>query len=624
MKQSLILIVFLLFLPLLGSSQSKKSKSYYDKGITAFKERDFSKAKIFFDKTLEVSPEWADAYFGMGQVYSAEMNKDLAAKYFYKTISLDSTNKTFMPAYSFLGAYELKANNYEKAKQHYTKALDWTQKGSRVALQFEKQIAACDFSILSIKNAYHLKPSRLSKVVNFKEKQYFPVLTADEKQLFFTARSGDGDEDIYFSESENGNWTVPKSISDSINTSFNEGTCTISADGKMLVFTSCEGRENFGSCDLYFSEKVKGAWSQPKNLGEKINSKYWDSQPSLSSDGHMLFFSSERPLGQGRKDLYVSYWSETEGWQEAQNLGKTINTFGDEVSPFIHANSKTLFFASNLHQGMGGYDLFLAEKDGINYSQPENLGYPINTEEDQLAMFITSNGKSAYYSVDRKDSVHLYQFEIPSALIDKISPTIYIKGKIVDAKTQAGIKSTIELIDINSNEKLSSFESDKEDGTFMAVVPSAGDYALYISNPAYFFKRLEFNVDDPKNLEEISVSMRLIEKDVPEVLKHIYFETASFALKDESRAELDKLTQLAKENPQLNIQIAGHTDDVGADQDNLLLSEKRAQSVIAYLKEKGIALNRLAAKGFGEAVPLVPNTNEENRQMNRRIELRFF
>jgi outer membrane protein OmpA-like peptidoglycan-associated protein len=624
MKHSLILLFIFLQLPVIGYSQTKKSKSYFDKGIEAFKERDFSKAKIFFDKAIEQSPEWPEAHFAMGQVYSAEMNRTMAFKYFTRTISLDSTNKAFLLAYSFLGAYELNANNYELAKKHYTRALSWSQKGSRVAEQYEKQIAACDFSILSMKNSYQLEPSRLSKVVNFKQKQYFPVLTADEKQLFFTARNGDGDEDIYFSERQFESWSAPRSISDSINTKFNEGTCTISADGRMLVFTSCEGRENFGSCDLYYSQKINGFWSEPKNLGPTINSKYWDSQPSLSSDGRMLFFSSERPLGVGRKDLYISYWSEIDGWQEAQNLGTTINTFGDEVSPFIHANSKTLFFASNIHQGMGGFDLFLSQKEGSNYSKPENLGYPINTEEDQLAMFISSNGKSAYYSVDKKDSVHLYQFEIPKALIEKISPTIYINGRIVDAKTNVGISSSIELIDIATNEKLSQFESDKYDGAFMAVVPSAGDYALYISSPAYFFKRLEFNVDDPKNLQEISVSMRMIEKNVPEILNHIYFETASFALKDESRAELDKLTQLAIENPQLNIQIAGHTDDVGAEQENLILSEKRAQSVIDYLIKKGISLNRLSAKGFGEIAPLVPNINEENRQMNRRIELRFF
>lgn len=624
MKELQTYLLFIFLFPLICCSQTKKSKSYYDKGIIAFKERDFSDAKIFFDKTLELSPDWADAYFEMGRVYSAEMDKNMAVKYYSKCIALDSMNKAFLPAFSFLGAHELKANNYELAKKHYQKALAWTQKGSRIAQQFEKQIASCDFSILSIRNAYKLDPIKLSSVLNFKQKQYFPALTVDEKQLFFTARSSESDEDIYFSEMENGSWTAPKSVSDSINTNFNEGTCTISADGKMLVFTSCEGRENFGSCDLYFSQKIKGQWSEPKNLGIKINSPYWDSQPSLSSDGHRLYFSSDRPLGVGRKDLYVSYWNEKTGWQQAQNLGETINTFGDEVSPFIHANSKTLFFASNIHQGMGGFDLFLSQKEGESFSTPENLGYPINTEEDQLAMFISSNGRSAYYSVDNRDSVNLYQFEIPAELMEKINPTIYIKGKVQDAKTTAGIKSTIELIDIHKNEKLSSFESDEEDGSFTAVVPSTGEYALYISNPSYFFQRLTFNVDKPKNLEEINVSMKLIEKNVPEILKHIYFETASYALKDNSKAELDKLTQLAMENSQLKIQIAGHTDDIGAESDNLTLSEKRAKSVISYLQEKGIATERLLAKGFGETSPMVANDSDKNRQMNRRIELRFF
>lgn len=626
MKQFLFLFLVFLFTPKLSFGQDKKALSFYENGVEAFKQRDYKAAKIFFDKSLERSPEWPEAFFGMGQVYAAQLDNENARKYYLKAIGLDSTNKTFLPAYSHLGRIYLKENNYEKSKYYYEKALAWTRKDSRMADIIEQQIAACDFSILTIKNAYQLMPIPLSKVVNFKQKQYFPVLTADENQLFFTARDGMNDENIFVSKKVNGNWEEPVSISDSINTDFNEGTCTISADGKVLVFTSCEGRENFGSCDLYFTRNVNGNWSSPENLGEEVNSKYWDSQPTLSGDGKTLIFSSSRPLGEGKKDLYISVWNDDSGWSTARNLGKTINTFGDEVSPFIHANSKTMFFASNIHQGLGGFDLFLSQREGSGFSIPENLGYPINTDLDQLAMFISSNGRTAYYSLDQGDSVKLYQFEIPKALMEKINPTIYVKGKVIDIKRQKGIPASIELIEIASNETVSSFASEDSTGEFLAVVPSAGEYALYISNPAYFFKRLDFNVEGDRTLsnEEINVGLKIIEKDVPEILQHIYFAFASYELRDESLAELDKLTRLAKENPQLKIQIAGHTDDVGSAEDNLVLSEKRAQSVTTYLESKGIPLERLSAKGFGESVPIVPNDSEENKQKNRRIELRFF
>ena len=487
----------------------------------------------------------------------------------------------------------------------------------------QKQLKTCEFGIQAVANPLNIKPKLLSSTINFKAKQYFPVLTADNNTLLFTARDDAGDENIYLTDFEKEKWTTPKSISDQINTPFNEGTCTISADGKIMVFTSCEGRDSFGSCDLYISKKMGENWSKPENLGNKVNSRYWDSQPSLSSDGSKLYFSSERPLGYGKKDIWMSELDQNGNWKPAVNLGPNINTSQEDVSPFIHANGYSLFFSSNGREGMGKFDIYLSTLKNDQAQEAINLGYPINTVDDELSLFITADGKTAYYSLDNNQKVNLYKFDIPEELNSKIEKTYFLKGFVLDKKTQKAVYASIELLDIKTGQKISKFLSDPITGDYLAILPGHGQYVLYIESPDYLFKSLNFDFSKEYESKVLDIELQKIEKESAEILNNIFFDSGMATLRSESHIELEKLKKLLTQNSKLRLEISGHTDDIGNDLTNLDLSKKRAQSVVDYLIEKGIDKTRMEVKGWGETKPIAKNDSEENRQLNRRIEIKF-
>ncbi|MEX0884737.1 MAG: OmpA family protein, partial [Cyclobacteriaceae bacterium] len=268
-----------------------------------------------------------------------------------------------------------------------------------------------------IRDPKPIEKERLPPPLNQFRLQYFPVLTADSRRMFFTKRDGlqpYQNEDIFISNQTNGGWTKPESISARINTKYNEGTCTISADGNILIFTSCDTPDSFGSCDLYLTQKVSGEWQKPINMGREVNSREWDSQPSLSADGSLLYFSSNRPEGHGGNDIWFTERKPDGSWSKARNLGPKINTIRDEVSPFIFFNNLVLFFASDGHAGFGGKDLYMSTYGPQGFEVPENLGYPINDHNDQLALFISAQKDYAYYTENvfeegRMDGSYLYR-----------------------------------------------------------------------------------------------------------------------------------------------------------------------------------------------------------------------
>ena len=297
-------------------------------------------------------------------------------------------------------------------KGKYQLALDYAQKFIRYKpdiSKYRKQtkiakaiVEKSKFAINGIANPVDFNPSKLKISKNTFTKQYFPVLTADQKTMIFTALTVDGDENMYETNFENNLWKTPLPINE-LNTANNEGTCSISADGKTIIFTACKGISKYeiiGACDLFISKKIGGVWTSPKNMGRGINSRYWESQPALSADGRMILFVSDRPDGIGRKDIWVSYLDKQKVWGKALNLGDRINTIGNEISPFLHVNGQSLFFASNQHLGFGGFDLFKSEleENEWQWGVSVNLGYPINNFQDQLALFITSDGAKGYYS----------------------------------------------------------------------------------------------------------------------------------------------------------------------------------------------------------------------------------
>jgi outer membrane protein OmpA-like peptidoglycan-associated protein len=402
---------------------------------------------------------------------------------------------------------------------------------------------------------------------------------------------------------------------------------SISPDGRTFVFTACEKDDSFGSCDLYVAESVGGKWQKPSNLGPNINTKSWETQPTLSADGTMLIFTSTRPGGQGKADLWMSRKDPSGRWLPAENLGATINTEEDENSPFLHPDGRTLYFSSKGHPGLGGFDLFKSElqADG-SWGKPINLGYPINTKDDERHLIINANGKTGFISANYKDSyggIDIYAFDIPMSIMP--SPVTYIKGVISGGKNNQPIGATFELVDLTSGKILISGTSDSKTGMYLSCLPSSGRFAFNAKADGYLFHSENFTLSgkqDPAKFFELDIQLKAIEKGESIVLNNIFFETASSTLLPESYIELDRLKVLLEKNPSIKVEIGGHTDNVGKDEMNKKLSEDRAWSVVNYITSKGINASRLIARGYGASKPIADNGSETGRAKNRRTEFK--
>ena len=608
------------------SSTNKKALDAYEKANQFLKERNIEKAFGEFEEAIERDKLFAEPYFQLGRLYEQNRQFGNAILNYEKAVNAQEKTSVTEIAAQQVGQLYLRKGDYQKALVFLEKGIGAVTASNQK--RYKVRIENCKFALESINKPLIINPLELPKSVNKFQSQYFPVLTADRETLIYTGNQ-DSDENIYVTSIKDKVWTEPVSISEKINTTQNEGTASISADGRTLVFTSCGGRKGFGSCDLFISYKQGDDWTSPQNLGLNINSGEWESQPSLSADGRTLYFVSDRKGSLGKRDIWVSKLDSTNMWAKAINVGSPVNTTEDDLSPFIHANGKTLFFASEGHVGMGGLDLYFTENQQDKWKIPENLGYPLNTFEDQVALFITADAKKAYYSLERDQDdkyrrAKIVEIEVPASLQAKFKATSFLKGIVYDSKTKQKLQANIELISLKNNELLGKISSDAQTGTYTSVLTNGGEYAVFVSKKGYFFKSLNFDFSDKIGLDKIlDIPLEPIKKEAKEILNNIFFDTAKWDLKSESTAELDKLVGLLKANPDLPIEISGHTDDVGKDADNLLLSQKRAKAVVDYLALKGVNILKIKAEGYGKMLPYLPNSSDENRKLNRRIEVKF-
>ena len=463
----------------------------------------------------------------------------------------------------------------------------------------------------------------LSDTVNKYPMQYFPAITADGQELIFTVRYGrahNDNEDIFVSHQKNGQWTEPVSLSEHINTEYREGACSISADGRHLIFTICGPR----GCDLFESKKEGEVWRKPVNLGSGVNSSGWEAQPSLSADGNELYFVSDRKGGMGGYDIWYSKKDSTGAWARAINLGKPVNTKFDEIAPFIHVNNRNLFFASNGLPGFGGFDIYAAEKNAGAWQEPKNMGSPLNDFEDQYSFVVTSDGLNAFYSREEgRTKSKIYQTNIPREFQVRSRGNV-VKGVVTDSKTKLALQASVELFDLKTNQKISVFNSDSVNGQYLIIVPGKSEYAFHVAEPGYLFYSLHFNYEEKDQDQPLTIDIALqpIVKNAMTVMNNIFFDFNQSEIKPRSLSELDEVVKFLKENPKIKVEISGHTDNVGNENYNQQLSLKRAQSVVNYFASKGIDVARLAQKGFGSKKPIKPNDSEDNRQVNRRIEFK--
>lgn len=630
------LVLLLLLFPFLALAQTgldTKSKKAIDLYTVAdnFRVRgQYNEAISALTEAIQKDKKFTEAYYRLGVVYMSMADYQRATNNFKYALTLTKDLRKQKMIWFDLGDVYMRSGQYKDAidvLSGYVNAE--TQNKQRVAKAMS-QIENARFALNNQAVNGATRPHPLSDTVNRFPLQYFPALTADQQELIFTRRRGhrlEDDEDLVICRKDaSGKWLEPQSVSAMINTPDNEGTCTISADGRKIIFTSCGDRGYSGNCDLFESIKTGEHWSKPVNLGPNVNSGDWESHPTLSADGRTLYFVSDRRGGFGRNDIWYTTLAENGKWTKARNLGEPINTQYDERSPFIHVNGKTLYFASNGLVGYGGYDIFYSEKSGNTWSKPVNMGGPINNHEDQYSLFITADGKKGYYSHEENlpngtEKSVLMEIQIPENQIIKFRSN-YVKGVISDAKTGEKLKARIELFDINKNEIVSLVDSDSISGQYLMVLTQGSEYGLYVNKVGYLFKSLNFNYAEMKDFEPLVIDIQLdrAKKGQGAVLQNIFFDVDRYELKEKSFTELEKVARFLDENPQIRIEIGGHTDNSGNPAYNQQLSEKRANAVYNYLISKGVSPKRLSAKGFGSSKPVASNETEDGRQQNRRIE----
>ena len=578
-------------------------------------------------KAVAIDNKYEDAYLSMAGIYVALKKYQEAYENFNKARSLDSIYfKDFSLGYSIslagMGRFReaLNAANYFASIPNLKESSRLLVEGRLMTYQF-----AIDYEAKKNLPAYKFEPRNMGDSINTAVSEYFPSISLDGKHLMFTRRVNDINEDFYESDRLDSGWSKARPLGGNINSSYNEGALNISQDGQWLIFTGCNFPDGFGSCDLFISYQTADGWSTPENLGRNFNTEFFESSPSLSPDKRDLYFASNRPGGYGGNDIYVSHRNENGHWLPPENMGPTINTAGDESWPFIHADNNTLYFASNGLPGYGGTDLFVVRRNADGkWGIPENLGYPINTIENEGSLVVAADGKTAYFASDRSDSrgqLDIYTFELRNDL--RPAKTFWVKGKVYDQKTGKGLPSSVELGDLKNKRIVSKLQTD-ETGNYLTTLPVGNDYAFNVNRKGYLFYSANFMLSNPSSdsVYQMDIPLQPIEANASIILKNIFFELNQYELKPASQIELDEVVRLLNENPLVTIQIDGFTDNTGKAADNLLLSENRARSVVNYLKSKGIDPKRLSFKGYGEAQPVSPNTTEAGKAMNRRTELK--
>jgi outer membrane protein OmpA-like peptidoglycan-associated protein len=623
---------------------------------------------------VQADPSNIVANWRAGDFYIRTVGKKNAVKYFLKVLELDSEYR-FDIEYWIGRSYHF-GMEFDKALAFYTRYRqklidrDGYRGRDRVDLQnVDRRIFECKNAIEFVANPAHYSIINMGSVINTEYEEYGPVLNEDETMMIFTSRRRDGNlnenvfsdnkpyEDIFISTKEGGKWSQSKNIGPTVNTPFHDSNLALSADGNLLFLYK---DDNNG--DIYESErKEDGTWSFPEPMSEYINSEgYKEASISISPDGSILFFSSDRPGGQGGIDIYYSTKDpKTDDWTRSKNLGPIINTEYDDDAPFIDYDSKTLYFSSQGRKGMGGYDIFKSTYDSIakEWTEPENIGYPINTPDDDIFFVSTKDGKRGYYASVREDGqgfTDIYMVTVKKD--DEIGDNIASKNTAeIEKPVEEPDKTKIAAVDkveakqpviltvtvlgesnnpleakvgLTSADNLMAGKTNKGKGVFEFKIASteSKQYKLSVENTGYVFENVDISIpaatSTVQNIKR-TVKMRKLKMGTRSVLSNIYFKFNKASFKDDSFEELNKLEAMMSDNTGLQIEISGHTDNIGSKAYNKQLSQRRANAVKDYLVKKGVDARRITAVGYGEAQPLASNDDEkEGRELNRRVEFK--
>lgn len=657
MKTGKLIILFFLGITLSTfgqsySSSNKKAIKHYEKAMTAIYQGRSDEARNGLAQALKEDPDFLEAHLvladlAMYDVQAAEeagpSQKAEAAKYrkeaknHYLAV-VERKADFFVPAWVELGKLELAEGNNEKAISCFETYIKMDKRKGESLLEAKNGLATAKFRIYALAHPVPFEPKNLGTGVNSSDDEYLPSLTADGQTLVFTRRfartaattaNTKEEEDLYVSTLKENRWQTASRMPEPLNSTDNEGAQCMSQDGRIMFFTACGRPNGNGRCDIYLCVNNGGKWSEPRNLGPSVNGGSWEGQPTFSIDGKTLYFVSNRDGGFGGMDIWKSVF-ENGKWSKPENLGPEINTEWDEMSPFIHFDDRTLYFASNRSEGMGGKDIFMSRKtsDG-RWGKPTNLGYPINTDGDENNLIVSADGHTAFFASNREGGqgkMDIYSFDLPQNMRPDVA--ICFKGRVSDAKTGNPLAADIKVVDLRSGKVVANTSSEAKNGGYIVSLPADGSYAFHVSAEGYLLHSQSETWE--REREEylhwkpviVDIALRPMVKGEKIALRNVFFNSGKWELLEESQYELDKLAELLEENPELRIELGGHTDNVGKSEDNQRLSEMRAKAVYEYLTAKGIAPSRLAYKGYGETQPIETNDTEEGRSANRRTEIK--
>ncbi len=637
---SIIIIYCLLPAEFYGQNQplatgNKKAEKFFYSAYDSYQAKNFERALNEIKKAIDQDPGFTEAFILQGDIFADDHQREKAIESYHA--ALQTGNSVFPGLYYIIASVELSIGRYGDARLNFKRFLESDQMPEQKRRNAERGLKISEFGEKCVANPVPFLPLNLGDSVNTDFDEYINGVTADEERLYFTRwdliGSGSSNQNRNFNEEfyqclkKDSLWLKALNLGPPINSQGNEGALSISPDGNYLFFAACNRDDGYGSCDIYLSVRNGNGWSEPVNLGETVNSPQWDSQPSFSSDGKTLYFASKRPGGKGSSDIWKTELQPNGGWSLPVNLGDSVNTPAEEMAPFIHPDDQTLYFSSKGHLGLGGYDLFVSRKtaDG-NWQKPINLGYPINTYADEITLVVNAKGNLAYISSDKlggKGRQDIYQFQLYHDARPLL--TNYFKGIVFDETTKARLEARFELIDLTTSKIVAESRSDRLTGEFLLALPTERNYALNVSLSGYLFYSDNFmmsgtNTQAKPFIKDIPLKPIMVGEAV--VLKNIFFDTDKFILKDESLAELNKLLGLLIQNPNLKIEISGHTDNVGSADHNLELSRNRAKAVYEFLIEHKVDNSRLSFAGYGFQKPIDENTTEGGRANNRRTEFK--
>lgn len=635
------------------------------------------KAVVFANEqyvlAADTDPDNIKANYMAGKTYIESVNRDRSSKYFLRAYEIDSEYRFDLlywigKGYQYGMEFDLALEYFNRYKQKLESEKNYRGQDVVGLDQLQRNIYECENGKEFVANPANFSIVNLGKKVNSDLMDYAPVLNADENILIFTTRRRDGNvnedvaddnfsyEDIFIAKKVDGKWERAENIGDQINTLYHESNLSLTADGSQLyIYRS----ENGG--DIYVSNlNEDGTYSVAEPLSENINSSFSENSVSESPDGQTLFFSSDRPGGLGGLDIYYVIKEKNDKWSHAKNLGPVINTEFDDDSPFIHYDGKTLYFSSKGRKGMGGYDIFKSEYDSVahEWAEPINLGYPINTPDNDVFFVSTKDGKRGYYASVREDGYgynDIYEVTIPELLnnteqlaskqadieedpkenieqkpIEKVEKELVLQPvtlivRVEDNNTAETLKARVSLTGVGDN-IIIPVAKENNLYKFKVTYPEAKAFMLTAELDGYLFKSYEITL--PAATEKPRQIKRKVELDpltvgVSAVLRNIYFDFNKATFSKRSYVELNKLEKLLAANPRIKVEIAGHTDMVGTIVYNKDLSQRRAEAVVKYLKKKGVDPRRLAANGYGKTKPLASNDDEaEGRELNRRVEFK--